>query len=348
MIPQYLAALQQELRFHSHDPVTGTSPLDTLFLGGGTPTHPPAPALRSLFSALAERFEWTARSEVSVEANPLDLNDEKLTVLVDAGVNRISLGAQGFDEAALQLLERDHHAEDVETAVRRCQQRLENVALDLIFGVPGQSLADWRTALRRAVDLGVTHLSTYGLTFEKGTAFWTRQQRGELQATPEDLEYEMYAAAMDDLAAAGFEHYELSNFARPGFRCRHNQVYWRGEEYFAYGPGAARYIEGRRETNIRSTLGWLARLQRGLSPVAETEALDPEARAREQIFVGLRTSDGIDRADFEERTGFPLSVIAEPALSQQIAAGLIEDDGHALRLTRAGKFLANRVVAEFL
>src|SRR5262249_10952055 len=147
-----------------------TTPLDTLFFGGGTPTHPPADELRLLFALLHERFTLQPGAEVSVEANPLDLTDEKLAVLAEAGVNRISLGVQAFEPAALALLERDQVVEDIEPIVRRTQRVIPNVSLDLIFGVPGQTLEDWRTALQRAVDFGVTHLSTYGLTFERGTA----------------------------------------------------------------------------------------------------------------------------------------------------------------------------------
>lgn len=348
LVPAYLRTLAVELRMHPHDPPVGSTPLDTLFLGGGTPTHPAADELRSLFAVLNERFSLSEQAEVSIEANPLDLTDEKLAVLVAAGVNRVSLGVQAFEPAALSILERDHASEDIEPIVRRTQRAIPNVSLDLIFGVPGQTLADWRTTLRRAVDLGVTHLSTYGLTFEQGTAFWARRRRGELIATPEELECDQYAAAMDDLAAAGYEHYELSNFARPGFRCRHNEVYWQGREYLAYGPGAARYLHGVRETNIRSTLGWLARIERRRSPVHDVESLDDSGRAREILFLGLRTGDGIDRETFLHRTGFDLDQFAGETIDAQVAAGLLSDDGRAIRLTRAGRFLANRVVQAFL
>ncbi|HET6425787.1 MAG TPA: radical SAM family heme chaperone HemW [Planctomycetaceae bacterium] len=348
LIPRYLESLRLEMRRHPHDPSSGTTELDTLFLGGGTPTHPTAEHLRDLVRHLRERFTFAPGYEVSVEANPLDLTEEKLVVLRDAGVNRISLGVQAFEDAALICLERDHVAAEVETIVRRTQRFIPRVSLDLIFGVPGQSLGQWRTALRRAIDLGVGHISTYGLTIEKGTAFYTRQRRGEFQATPEELECDMYAAAMEDLAAAGFEHYEISNFARPGERCRHNMVYWEGREYLAYGPGAARYVDGRRETNLRSVWGWLARIDRGLSPTFESEELAPEDRARERIFLALRLGDGINYARFHAETGFRLDELAAEAIDRHVDAGLLQDDGITLRLTRAGRFLANRVVQDFL
>ena len=301
-----------------------------------------------MFRIISERFTLAPGAEVSVEANPLDLTDEKIDVLAEAGVNRISLGVQSFSAESLRLLERDHCASDIEDVITRLRRRFDNVSLDLIFGVPGQSLDDWRTTLRRAISLGPTHLSTYGLTWEQGTAFGTRRDRGELSPIDEELERAQYALAMDELATAGFEHYEISNFARPGHRCRHNEVYWSGDEYWAFGPGAARYLNGRRETNIRSVLGWLAKLERGESPVAEAEELEPAHRARELIFLGLRRSEGIAREDFMRRTGFALDDIAASAIQANTACGWLEESGTHIRLTSEGRFVADRVVAEFL
>jgi oxygen-independent coproporphyrinogen III oxidase len=342
----------------SEDPLTqtlspqsrgeGTSELDTLFFGGGTPTHPSCEQLREMFRIVFTRFRLAPGAEVSVEANPLDLSDEKIDVLADAGVNRVSLGVQSFSRSALVLLERDHSPNDIDDVMRRLRRRFGNVSLDLIFGVPGQSLEDWRQTLRRAIELGPAHVSTYGLTWEAGTAFGTRRDRGELAPIDEELERDQYAMAMDELSAAGFEQYEISNFARPGFRCRHNEVYWAGDEYFAFGPGAARYVGGRRETNIRSVLGWLARLERGESPVADEEELPAEHRAKELLFLGLRRCDGMSRADFLRRTGFELDSIAGNAVQTNVARGWLEDDSSTIRLTREGRFVADRVVADFL
>ncbi|MBC8115536.1 MAG: radical SAM family heme chaperone HemW [Candidatus Saccharimonas sp.] len=322
--------------------------LDTLFFGGGTPTHPSCEQLRELFRIVFQRFTLAAGAEVSVEANPLDLSDEKIDLLADVGVNRISLGVQSFSPEALTLLERDHSPHDIEDVMARLRRRFENVSLDLIFGVPGQSLDDWRATLRRAISLGPAHVSTYGLTWEQGTAFWSRRARGELRTIDEELERDQYAMAMDELTTAGFEHYEISNFARPGFRCRHNEVYWAGDEYWAFGPGAARYLNGRRETNLRSVLGWLAKLERGESPVAEAEELEPAHRARELLFLGLRRTEGIRREDFQRRTGFTLEAIAAPAILANVERGWLVDEGDGIRLTNSGRFVADRVVADFL
>jgi oxygen-independent coproporphyrinogen-3 oxidase len=301
-----------------------------------------------LLQIVRSRFALTSNAEFSVEANPLDLTDEKIDVLADAGVNRISLGVQSFSSQTLTLLERDHTSADIGAVVKRLRRRFDNVSLDLIFGVPGQSLDSWRDSLRQAIALEPEHISTYGLTWESGTAFGTRLDRGELAAIDEELERDQYALAMDDLAAAGFEHYEISNFAKPGFSCRHNETYWAGNEYWAFGPGAARYLGGRRETNIRSVLGWLARIERGESPVAEAEELEPEHRARELLFLGLRRRDGIDRNEFQRLSGFNLDELAKEAISVNVGRGWLENITSGIRLTREGQFVADRVIADFL
>lgn len=386
LIPAYLKALDREFRLHPADPKTGQTAVSSLFFGGGTPTHPSATELEELFAAVQRRFTFNADAEISIEANPLDLSDEKLARLADSGVNRISLGVQSFHDQHLTMLERDHTVADLKALLPRVQRAFANMSLDLIFGVPGQSLSDWREALHVAIDSGATHLSTYGLTIEPGTAFGVRQRRGELTPMPDELEREQYALAIDELTAAGFRHYEVSNFARPGFECRHNLNYWHGGEYHAYGPGAARYLampgcetstpaeiaatvdksrveQGTqvlalrsavapprfcREMNIRSVFGWLARIERGLSPVTMVDELSPETRARELVWIGLRMRDGVDLADVERRTGIAVRQHNAAVIQQQTAAGWLLHEADRIRLTAEGLFLADRITAEYL
>lgn len=345
LIGDYLQALRLELSMTGPDDAIE---LDTLFFGGGTPTHPPCDQLRQLIEIVRAKFQLAPGYEFSVEANPLDLTDQKIDLLADAGVNRVSLGVQSFSREALVLLERDHTPSDIGDVVRRLRRRFDNVSLDLIFGVPGQSVSDWRETLQHAIDLEPEHISSYGLTWESGTAFGTRLDRGELVAIDEEIEREQYALAMDELSAAGYEQYEISNFAKAGFRCRHNETYWAGDEYWAFGPGAARYLGGRRETNIRSVLGWLSRMERGESPVADAELLEPEHRARELLFLGLRRTGGIARDDFRRRTSFDLDDLAADAISDNVNRGWLENSADGIRLTRDGRFVADRVIADFL
>jgi oxygen-independent coproporphyrinogen III oxidase len=343
LVPEYLRALEIELQS-----LEFPRSIETLFLGGGTPTHLAPDELERLLVLLRRWFVPVSDTEFSVEANPFGFTAEKIDVLADHGVNRVSLGAQSFDAEVLRTLERDHSGTDVEHVVGALAQRIDNIAIDLIFGVPGQSLDLWRETLRRAVALGPLHISTYGLTIEKGTAFWSRRRTGQLVTLTDETERAMYAAAMDDLAAAGFEQYELSNFSRPGRACRHNHTYWAGRSYWGFGPGAARYIRGRRETNHRSVVTWLKRIVSGQSPVADSEELPPEDRAREMIVLGLRRNAGVNRSEFHCASGFDLHELAGPTIAKYTRSGLLEDTSDAIRLTREGRFLADTVLVDFL
>jgi len=343
LIGDYLRALETELQL-----LEEPRPVETLFLGGGTPTHLSADQLGQLMEIVLRWFRPVGDYEFSVEANPANLTTNKISALKDAGANRVSLGVQSFDSSVLSLLERDHRDEGIQRVVDRLQGQIDNYSFDLMFGVPRQSLELWKDTLQRAVDLEPKHISTYGLTFEKGTSFWGRRQRGLLVEVDEEVEREMYAAAMDDLSDACYEQYELSNFALPGFRCRHNEVYWRGMPYFGFGPGAARYVNGRRETNHRSVTAWLSHILQGESAVGEAEELSSEERAREALVLGLRKCDGIDRCEFEDLTGFDVDDLAGEAISQNCLAGLVEETESHVRLTRDGRFLADCVLIDFL
>jgi len=343
LIPQYLVALESELRL-----LQQPAPVDTLFLGGGTPTHLNAAQLATLLDSVTRWFPLPAVGEFSVEVNPSGLTAEKVAVLAERGVNRISLGVQSFDAQILATLERDHRSEDVFRAVELVRQRIDNVSLDLIFGVPGLTVSLWRETLQQAVRLSPRHLSAYGLTIEKGTAFWGRREKGSLPTVPDEVEREMYAVAMDELSSAGYPQYELSNYARPGFECQHNGVYWAGRPYFAVGPGAARYLGGRRETNHRSVTTWIRRIQANQSPVGDAEELAPVDRARETAVLNLRRMCGINRTIFAKQTGFELDALLGEPIARFRALGLLEDVAGNVRLTREGKFLADAIIVELL
>lgn len=343
LIGDYLRAIELELQNLGE-----LREVDTLFFGGGTPTHLPPESFRQLITTVRRWFPLAEGYEFSVEANPADTNPEMLDMLAESGVNRLSLGGQSFDAAKLRMLERDHSGDQLREAVQGAKEKIASVSLDLIFGVPGESLQIWQADLAAALATQPDHISTYGLTFERGTAFWSRLVEGELGRLDEELERAMYAAAIDTLAAAGFEHYEVSNFARPGHRCRHNEVYWAGESYFAVGPGAARYAHGRREVNHRSTTTYLKRVLAGESPVAESETLEPADRAREMLVFSLRRLQGLDRAAFAAKTGFQLDTLVGEPLARMTELGLLEDDGDRVRLTREGLFVSDAIWPKFL
>jgi oxygen-independent coproporphyrinogen III oxidase len=343
LIGDYLRAIELELRTLGQP-----REVDTLFLGGGTPSHLPAEQLQAMISTVRAWFPLADGGEWTIEANPSDVNDETLSMLVESGVNRISLGGQSFSPRKLAALERDHSGDQLRTAIELARSHMKSVSLDLIFGVPGETPGTWQADLDAALAMSPDHLSTYGLTFERGTAFWKRLLSGELGRLDEESERSLYAAGIDALTAAGLEHYEVSNFARPGHRCRHNEAYWAGESYFAVGPGAARYVDGCREMNHRSTTTWLKRVLTGDSPVAERETLEPEDRAREMLVFGLRRLAGVERADFAGRSGFEINRLLGSSLVQMVDHGLLEDDGRRVRLTREGLFVSDAIWPHFL
>jgi oxygen-independent coproporphyrinogen-3 oxidase len=302
-----------------------------------------------LLDLVRRRFPTAPDSEFSVEANPADVTPERVIVLRDGGVTRLSLGAQSFDANKLRLLERDHDAATIGRAAALAKEAGFQLSLDLIFGTPGETLDSWQRDLDAALTLEPDHLSTYGLTIERGTAFWSRREHGSLQPVEEERERELYLATIDRLTAAGYEHYEVSNFARPGKRCRHNEVYWAAHGYFAAGPGAARYVDGCRETNHRSTTTWLARIQQGRSPVAETETLPPEHRAREALVLGLRRLvDGVDRRTFAAEFGFDIDALGGAELQRLIATDMLDDRDGRLRLTSEGLLIADWIWGRLL
>lgn len=343
LISRYLLAIKTEL-----SQLGDAQQVDTLYFGGGTPTHLPPPSLIELLETVGNRFQRTPGCEFSVEANPLDLTPDRVDVLRQYGVTRISLGVQSFQDRWLQLLERDHRYPDVVEAIERCRRVFPAVSIDLMFGLPGQSLADWKADLSNALRFAPQHLSVYGLTFERGTSFWSRMQHGELVRCPEERERGMYELAIDLLGAAGFEHYEVSNFAVPGFRCRHNEAYWLGRTYFAAGPGAARHVAGRRETNHRSTTTYLTRVLSGQSAVAESEFLSDEEAARERFVFGLRRLEGIQEADFAHETGFGLDQLFGEPLAKFVESGFLERRDGAVKLTRSGLMVSDALWPELL
>lgn len=347
LIPQYLQALDNELQAHRRM-VGDQVEVDTVFIGGGTPTHLSPEILQNLFSLIFKHFRPTTGAEISVEANPDGLDDARLGVLHGNGVNRLSLGVQSFEDTVLLTLERTHTSAQAIETVRRCQEWIPNVSLDLIFGVPGQSLLSWQQTLAASIALPVGHISTYGLTFEKDTPFFRREQHGQLKRVPDELERQMYLDAITQLTGAGFQHYEVSNFALPGHQCRHNMVYWRADEYYAFGPGAASYLNGVRRTNVRSVVRWLRAWQQGESAVEDCEELSNEEKAREAIMLAFRMREGLNLPAFQERFDVSFAEIAGPVLQQHLDRGFLQQQSDYVALTTEGLLIADTIIADFL
>ncbi|HZO94315.1 MAG TPA: radical SAM family heme chaperone HemW [Candidatus Baltobacteraceae bacterium] len=321
----------------------------TLFFGGGTPTAYPPDVIGALVARVRERFALPAGAEITAEANPDRSLAGRLPALAAAGVNRVSIGVQSFEPRELRVLGRRHAAADVERAVAAARAAgFANVSIDLIYGVPGQTPDTWARSLDAALALGVEHVSCYGLTIEEGTPYATWFAREPAAFAADALEAALYALAIEKLGAAGFRQYEISNWARPGWECQHNRLYWANEPYLGLGVGAASYLDGVRSVHVRELDAYCEAALAGRPIPGESERLEGEARAGEAIMLALRTAEGVDTGRFRERYGIDVAERYGGVVRKMVEAGMLADDGASLRLTERGRFLANDVCGAFL
>lgn len=311
----------------------------TVFIGGGTPTALSVSQLDRLLQGVRRHIDFSEVEEFTVEMNPATVTARKADLLLRHGVNRVSMGVQSWDPDLLRTLGRVHTSDQVRQsfAVLRAAG-FDNLNLDLIYGVPGQSAAQWDDSLRQTIALGPEHISAYCLTYEEDTDFFARMTRGEFR---EDIENDarFFEHGIELLSSAGYETYEVSNHARPGRECRHNIGYWRGEDYLGLGPSAWSTVGDRRWQNVPDTAAYVRAVEAGVRPLSNEEILPPETRASERIAFGLRTSAGIDRELLRDRTDLVARLREE---------GLLQDHGPRIRLTPRGRLLADAIAAELM
>jgi oxygen-independent coproporphyrinogen-3 oxidase len=345
---RYVAALQAEI---AQRVPTDLEPA-TIFVGGGTPTALDDGDFEAVLAGLADIARPGGRlREWTVECNPNSLTPPKARLLVDAGVTRASIGVQSFDDDILRSVGRVHDARQARGAVRIAREAgIEQVSVDLLFAIPGQGLATFRRDLDEAVRLGTDHVSAYALLYEDGTALTRRRDRGLVQPEEEDVELTMMRLARRVLGDAGFEAYEVSNFARPGAACRHNVNYWRNGPYLGLGPSAVSYLEGERRANVADWRRWQEAVLTGGDAAASRERLPPERAAREELMVRMRLAEGTSLRAIEERWGTAIRGPLRPLLTRFAEAGLLELDSDLdrARFTERGLEVADGVLAELL
>jgi oxygen-independent coproporphyrinogen III oxidase len=311
----------------------------TIFFGGGTPTALTTEQLEFLFAGFKQVVDFSGLQELTMEANPGSVSARKAILLRQSGVSRISLGVQSWDDGLLQLLGREHNAAQAEQSFHALRAAgFDNINIDLMFGLPGQTEHQWRHTLEKTMALQPDHVSAYCLTYEEDTDFFIRHSRGELKSDAE-IESDFFETAMTTLEQAGYEHYEISNYARPGFASLHNRAYWLGRDYLGIGPSAFSTVGWRRWQNIADYREYADRIAGGRSAVASTEELTAEMKQTERLALGLRTRDGISVAELGR---WP----AETA--ELIELGLLAHSNGNYVLTRAGKCLADSVAAAFV
>ena len=339
LIPSYVAALVAEI---------GRQPAETVhsvFFGGGTPSLLTAEQVAAVLRACRERHSLVPGAEVTVEANPGDLDAARVAAYCAAGVNRFSLGVQSFDDLQLRLLGRRHSASEAERAFREAQAGgADNLSLDLMYGLPGQSSAHWRATLERALALEPDHLSAYLLTIDERVPLGRQVARGQVLLPPDDDLAEMYETAQRLLPAAGLEQYEISNWARPGRASRHNLTYWRDEPYLGVGAGAASCYGGRRFKSTPDPARYVTAVADRRSELIEDERTSPLVAAQDHLALALRLREGLDLAGFEARFGFGLLPALRPAVDDLLRAGLLELEQGRLRIGQRHLLVSNEII----
>ena len=342
----YIEALIREMSLRKA--YLGGEPLRTIYLGGGTPSQLSVADLGRIFEAIYRTFKIAGQPEITLEANPDDMRPEYVKALRGLPVNRVSMGVQSFRPDDLRFLNRRHDREQAIRAVELCQDSgLENISIDLIYGLPGQTRQAWEENLGQAIQLRIPHISAYHLIYEEGTALHRLLQAGKVAPVDEELSVAFFTTLIERLTAAGLEHYEISNFARPGFISRHNSSYWTGENYLGLGPSAHSYNGTDREWNPSSLPTYIKGMREGAS-IVESEKLDIPTRYNDYIITGLRTMWGISLPEIKAKFGDRLMEYCQKQASPHLDRGLIRRDGDRLILTRSGIFISDGVMSDLL
>ena len=361
LMPSYIEALEREIRAWGQ--LFSRPSVHTVFIGGGTPSYLPAEDIDTIMSAVREAFEIEGGAEVTMEANPGDFDAGKLTRYLDAGVNRLSIGVQSFDDGLLQKLGRRHSAQGAADAYRMAiDAGFHNVSLDLMYGLPYQDAQQWESTLDRVSELDPAHISMYCLTLEGGTPMEQWVKLGQMPDPDQDLAADMYLSAQERMKKQGYRHYEISNWSHVGKESRHNLTYWRNDSYIGVGPGAHSSLPGYRFFNIKPPRDYIDRLASfdisvpvaGIyekiqkMPVVETiEDIDTTLEMSETMMMGLRLDTGIEVRDFTERFGGPPDSFYGETLEELISLGLLQSEEGCLTLTPHGRIMGNQVFSRF-
>ena len=341
-VDSYLEHLIEE--YDSYD----IKKLRTLYIGGGTPTALSAPQLAFLLEKLTDKLDLSYLEELTIEANPGDLDQEKIAVLKDSPVNRVSLGVQTFNDRMLKQIGRSHLEKDIYENIANLKKAgFDNISIDLIYALPKQTVEDVKINVAKAIALDIPHMSLYSLILENHTVFMNRMRRGKLPLPKEDLEAEMFEYIIAELEKAGFEHYEISNFSKPGFESRHNLMYWDNAEYYGIGAGASGYVDGVRYKNHGPIRHYLQAVEAGHARVQE-EVLTLKEKMEEEMFLGLRKKSGVSKKRFEEKFGRSFEDQYGAVVSDLTEQGLLVPDRDIVRMTKQGLFLGDTVAEKFI
>ena len=341
-VDSYLEHLLEE--FRSYD----IQKLSTLYIGGGTPTALSAPQLEVLLDGLTKNLDLSALEELTIEANPGDLDADKIAVLKNSAVNRVSLGVQTFDDKMLKKIGRSHLEKDIYENIDRLKLAgFDNISIDLIYALPGQTMEQVKENVAKAIGLDIPHMSLYSLILENHTVFMNRMRRGKLPLPKEELEAEMFEYIIAELERACFEHYEISNFSKSGFESRHNLMYWDNAEYYGIGAGASGYVNGVRYKNHGPIRHYLSAVEEGNARITE-EHLSQKEQMEEEMFLGLRKKSGVSMVRFEEKFGRSFAGLYGEIVKDLVQQGLMQVEGDRVRMTKRGLFLGDTIAERFI
>ena len=343
---RYVNALCQELDMRRN--YLNDAPIGTLYFGGGTPSQLSEADFRMIFACIEEVYGLETCQEITLEANPDDLTDDYVAMLTTLPFNRISMGIQTFHEPTLRLIGRRHTAKEAIEAVSRCQQHgFHNISIDLIYGLPNETPEQWKEDLETAFSLDVQHISAYHLTYEQGTRLWQMLQRHEIEEVDEDTSVELFRILCDEMQQTGYEHYEISNFARYGYRSRHNSAYWHEVPYLGCGPGAHSFNGDSREWNVSSLQKYIEALEQDQRDF-EQEILDTDTRYNELVMTRLRTCEGIPHTYLQQRFGQAYHNYCLHLAAPYLRQGLLLQKEDTLRLSREGIFVSDNIISDLM
>ena len=343
-IDALVCEMQHYAKIHSD-----TNSIRTIFLGGGTPTTLTAFQLDRIFKECINNFTIVSDAEITIEANPATIGIEQMKSIRQTGYNRISIGVQSFDKTELKVLDRAHGPEEIHSTVDCARKAgFENLSLDLMFAIPNQSLSSWENNLNKAIEKNPEHISTYNLTIEQGTAFSKLESNGKLIMPDDGHQLELYKKTIERLKIKGLHHYEISNFARPGKKCKHNITYWENSNTLGIGAGASSYIDGTRFKNINLPAHYIRQVKEKKTAVEYSETLNSRQAMGETIMLGLRLIEGISIHQFEKRFQISFTIFFKTIISSLKEKGLVVIEKDYLRLSKKGLFLADSVILEFI
>jgi len=346
-ISSYISALYQEIMTYSQK--FTKSNIKTIYLGGGTPTILSGVQIYNILEFCKDKFTIDKNAEITIEANPGTLNGEKIKLLMRSGINRLSLGAQSFDNLFLKKLGRIHNAQDIiDSYLLARATGFNNINLDIMFALPGQTTENFQATLKKAVSLKPDHLSLYNLTINPGTEYYENHKKNNLKLPSEDEEFDMYDWAIKFLKKNNFEHYEIANFAQPHKRSLHNLIYWKNQPYLGIGAGAYSFIRGYRYMNYKDPEKYIKEVINNKLPIDHGEKLSLRKRMIETTILGLRTKDGVSFKEYKTRFGVTFDDIFSKQMDKLVNLGLLKKDDSKIKLTDKGIFLANTVFREFV